>query len=97
MSDEKEFLLRAVTAIASLEEAANLLEDLLTPREIEEFRLRMDIARRLYQGQTYEAIQAETGASSTTISRVRRALLRGAGGYRAILERLLPEGAKGHR
>lgn len=93
MSDQTEFLLRAVTSVASIEEAANLLEDLLTPREIEEFRLRLDIARRLYGGQTYEVIQAETGASSTTISRVRRALYRGAGGYRAILERLLPGGA----
>ncbi|EQD31485.1 TrpR like protein, YerC/YecD, partial [mine drainage metagenome] len=58
----------------------------------EELRLRMDIARRLHQGQTYEAIQAGTGASSTTISRVRRALFRGAGGYRAVLDRLLPKG-----
>ncbi|MDA8346821.1 MAG: YerC/YecD family TrpR-related protein [Thermaerobacter sp.] len=91
MDHETEFLLEALTAIASSEEAHHLLEDLLTPREIEELSLRMDIARRLHQGQTYEVIQQETGASSTTISRVRRALMRGAGGYRAVLGRLLPE------
>lgn len=90
MDRETEFLLRTLTAIASPEEARNLLDDLLTPREIDELCLRMDIARRLHEGQTYEVIQQETGASSTTISRVRRALFRGAGGYRAILDRLLP-------
>lgn len=90
MNDETGFLLRALTALTSEGEAVNLLEDLLTPREIEELALRMDIARRLHQGQTYEAIQSQTGASSTTISRVRRALFRGAGGYRAVLARLVP-------
>ena len=91
MEQEDQFLLKALLTLESEGEAGNLLEDLLTPREIDELRLRMDIARRLYDGQTYERIQLETRASSTTISRVRRALWRGAGGYRAVLSRLMPE------
>ncbi len=90
MEIDHRFLLQVLTSLASEDEAAQLLDDLLTPREIDDLHLRMDIARRLYEGQTYEQIQLETRASSTTISRVRRALWRGAGGYHAVLSRLLP-------
>jgi TrpR-related protein YerC/YecD len=91
MDRPPDFLLQVLSGLASEDEAARLVEDLLTPREIEDLRLRIDIARRLYEGETYEQIQKETRASSTTISRVRRALWRGSGGYRTALARLLPE------
>ena len=91
MDRPPDFLLRILAGLASEDEAARLVEDLMTPREIEDLRLRIDIARRLYEGETYEQIQKDTRASSTTISRVRRALWRGAGGYRTALARLLPE------
>jgi TrpR-related protein YerC/YecD len=87
------FMFQVLSQVRSPEELAALLEDWLTPREIEELQLRIDIARRLYQGQTYEVIQEQTGASSTTISRVRRCLYHGAGGYRTVLSRLLPSRA----
>ena len=42
----------------------------------------------LRAGVTYQEIAKETGASSATISRVNRALLYGADGYRRVLDAL---------
>lgn len=96
MDRENEFLLRALLSLRTPEEAQSLLDDILTPHELDELCLRLDIARRLHAGQTYEAISQETGASSTTISRVRRCLFRGAGGYRSVLDRLQPRAGARH-
>lgn len=88
MADDVGLLYAALSMVQSSAELGQLLEDWLTPHEQDELVLRLDIARRLDRGQTYEVIQAETGASSTTVSRVRRCLYRGAGGYRLVLDRL---------
>lgn len=88
MADAREFLFAALRTIQTPEELGRLLEDWLTPHELEELTLRLDIARRLNAGETYEVIQQQTGASSTTVSRVRRCLTRGAGGYRLVFDRL---------
>jgi TrpR-related protein YerC/YecD len=88
MDEAMRFVYQALSQVESPEELARLFEDWLTPREIEELKSRLDIAYRLYRGQTYETIQQETGASSTTISRVRRCIYYGAGGYRLVFERL---------
>ncbi len=90
VNHETELLYAALGTVRTAGEWERLLEDWLTPRELEELTLRLDIARRLYQGQTYETIQQETGASSTTISRVRRCVFHGAGGYQLVLQRLGP-------
>jgi TrpR-related protein YerC/YecD len=88
VNDGLDFMFAALSTIHTSDELGRFLEDWLTPRELEELTLRLDIARRLNAGQTYEIIQADTGASSTTISRVRRCLVRGAGGYRLVFNRL---------
>ena len=49
---------------------------------------RFAVARMLDQGLTYDEIAARTGASSATISRVRRFLTYGADGYTLVLKRL---------
>ena len=46
------------------------------------------VARMLADGQSYQQTIAETGASSATISRVKRCLDYGAGGYKTVLDRL---------
>ena len=51
--------------------------------------------RMLDEGMHYSDIEAATGASSTTISRVSRALNYGADGYRAVLGRLSQKGEQG--
>lgn len=62
-----------------------LLEDLFTVREIRETSQRLVVARLLAAGKSYAAIEAETGASATTIARVSKCLSYGAGGYERAL------------
>ncbi len=81
-------LYEALLSLRTDEECRAFLEDLLTPGEIEAFVQRLEVARLLARGSTYEAAAEQTGASATTISRVRRALYRGAGGYRLVLGRM---------
>jgi TrpR-related protein YerC/YecD len=95
VSGDLEFAFAVLSQVRNTEELGRLLEDWLTFREQEELMLRLNIARRLFLGQTYETIETETGASSTTISRVRRALYRGAEGYRTVFERLAAAGRLG--
>ena len=86
-SKEAQALLDALSLVRSQEEMRCFLRDLLTEKEIEEFSLRWKVARMLSEGAPYTTIVEETGMSSTTIARVQKWLMRGAGGYRLILER----------
>ncbi len=46
---------------------------------------RLEVARMLDEGCIYETIVEKTGASTATISRVKRCLVYGADGYRSVL------------
>ncbi|MDQ7858024.1 MAG: YerC/YecD family TrpR-related protein [Armatimonadota bacterium] len=84
-------LCRALLTLRTVEECYRFLEDLCTIAEVKALAARLEVARLLAQGRTYEEIERRTGASSATISRVRRFLFYGADGYRRVLARL--EGA----
>lgn len=74
-------LVRAILALETEEECRAFLEDLMTGREIQDCSQRLLVARLLRQRLVYSRIAEETGASSATISRVRRSMLdNGAGG-----------------
>ena len=78
-----------LTVLATLDEPDDvfaLLEDLFTVREIRETSQRLLVARLLAAGKSYAAIEAETGASATTIARVSKWLNYGSGGYKRALE-----------
>ncbi|MDR7418582.1 MAG: YerC/YecD family TrpR-related protein [Armatimonadota bacterium] len=81
-------LCRALLTLESTEECYRFLEDLCTINEIKALATRLEVARLLHAGKTYEEVARRTGASSATISRVRRFLEYGADGYRLVLERL---------
>ncbi len=81
-------LCEAILSLRSVDECYNLLEDLLTISELQSIAQRLAVAEMLDQGQTYDEIEHATGASSATISRVKRALAFGADGYRLVLDRL---------
>jgi len=69
-------------------ECYSFFEDLATINEIKEFSQRLEVARMLNEGSTYEEIAHKTGASSATISRVKKCLNYGADGYKLVIERL---------
>ena len=81
-------LYAALCSLESPDEAAALLSDLCTPREVEELARRLEVAALLREGRSYLAVSHETGASSTTVSRVSKCLNGPVGGYCLVLDRL---------
>ena len=79
-------LLTVLTKLDEPDDVFALLEDLFTVREIRETSQRLLVARLLAAGKSYAAIEAETGASATTIARVSKCLSYGSGGYKRALE-----------
>ena len=83
-----EQLVRSVLLLENEEDVRAFLTDLCTPREICDFAQRLQVARYLDEGEPYVEVQARMGASSTTVSRVSKALNGEQGGYRRILIKL---------
>ena len=81
-------LIKAILNLENEQECEALLEDLMTRKEVTDIAQRMLVAKRLSEQTVYNKIVEETGASTATISRVSKALERGAGGYTLVLERL---------
>lgn len=84
-------LIKAIVSIETDEECSAFLEDLCTMSEIKSMAQRLEVAKMLEQGMVYSEIAQKTGSSTATISRVKRALDYGTGGYRVVLERLEAE------
>jgi len=82
-------LYETIVKLKDVEECRRFFEDLCTPTEMRAMEQRFDVAVFLQQGWVYLDILEKTGASSATISRVRRAMLEhGAGGImQEIIER----------
>lgn len=78
----------AVLALRDAEECYRFFEDVATIGEIKALAQRWHVARMLDAGHTYDDIVAATGASTATISRVKKCLQYGADGYRLVLDRL---------
>ncbi len=83
-----EALLEALLLLEGPDEVFAFLQDIATVREIQDLAQRLAVARMLDAGRHYSDIEAATGASSTTISRVSRSLNYGADGYRTVIDRL---------
>ncbi len=81
-------LLRVFLALKNEKECWKFFRDLLTEAEIKEFANRWKVARMLDQKNYYEAIEKETGVSSTTIARVNKWRTKGEGGFKTMLRRL---------
>lgn len=67
--------------------AKQFLVDLCTPQELEAMADRWQVAQLVHQGVPYRKISEHTGASTTTVTRVARALTYGEKGYLTLLER----------
>ena len=84
-------LYETIVKLKDVDECSRFFEDLCTPTELRAMEQRFDVAVYLQQGWVDLDILEKTGASSATISRVRRAMLEhGAGGV--MQEIILREG-----
>lgn len=81
-------LCQAVLSLSSMDECYQFFEDICTISELKSMSQRLEVARMLKAGHTYDDIVEQTGASTATISRVKRCLNYGADGYKTVLERL---------
>ncbi|MBQ8807790.1 MAG: hypothetical protein IJZ81_00610 [Clostridia bacterium] len=77
----------AVLSLTSREDCKIFFEDICTIKELETMSQRLEVAKMLLEGKTFNEIVAATGASTTTISRVNRCLNYGDGGYKAVIEK----------
>ncbi len=78
----------SIVAITDREEAYRFLEDVATFSEIRAFAQRLQVANLLLKGMSYPQIVQATGASTATISRVKKFVEYGADGYKDVLEKL---------
>ncbi len=81
-------LFEAVLTLETLDDCYKFFDDLCTVGEIQSLAQRLEVARMLRQGNTYNKIETETGASTATISRVKRCLNYGNDGYQLALDRM---------
>ncbi|MGI6486097.1 MAG: hypothetical protein GX759_07730 [Thermoanaerobacterales bacterium] len=81
-------LFDAILLLKSRDECYKFFEDICTIGEVQSMAQRLQVAEMLRQGCKYTDIVDVTGASTATISRVKRFLDYGANGYKIILERL---------
>lgn len=80
-------LFEAVLKLNSLEDCRKFFEDVCTIKELQDITQRLEVARLLKEGNNYQNISKETGASTATISRVNKCLNYGSGGYDIVLEK----------
>ena len=72
-------LYEAISGLSTPEEVRALLIDLCTPQELMALNQRFAVAKMLWEGKYYSEIIEATGASSATVSRVKRSLYSGEG------------------
>lgn len=86
--DFADHLFDAILLLKNRDECYQFFEDIATVGEIKALGQRLEVAKMLRTGKTYEDIVEKTGVSTATISRVKRSLYYGADGYSMILDRL---------
>lgn len=86
-----DLLVKAILSVKTEDECTALIEDLMTIKEVNDMAQRMLVAKLLSEQTVYNKIVEETGASTTTISRVNRAYTYGSGGYKKALSVICAE------
>ena len=81
-------LFDAFLALETREECYQFFDDLCTVKEVADMAQRLEAAKLLLEGKTYEQIVKKAEISTATISRINRCIQYGSGGYQTIIERL---------
>jgi len=87
-SAQADSFFEAVLKLETMEECYRFFEDICTIKEVQAIAQRLEVAKLLKANKTYNEIEAETGASTATISRINRSLNYGADGYKMIFTKL---------
>ena len=81
-------LFEAILSLENMEECDTFFEDLCTMKELADMAQRLEAAKMLLDGKTYEQIVREVEISTATISRINRCIQYGSGGYRDTIEKV---------
>ena len=81
-------LFDAILSLETREECYDIFEDLCTVKEISDMAQRLEAAKLLLDGSTYEQIVKTVEISTATISRINRCIQYGTGGYRQTIEKV---------
>ena len=81
-------LFDAILSLETREECYDFFEDLCTMKELADMVQRVEAAKMLLSGNTYEQIVKNVEISTATISRVNRSLNYGNDGYDMVFSRL---------
>ena len=81
-------LFDGILSLKTREECYQFFEDIATMSEVHAIAQRLQVAKMLTEGLTYNVIEKETKASTAAISRVRRCINYGSDGYEMVLDRL---------
>jgi len=76
-----------IAMLRSRDEVKRFFKDLLTLSEVVMISRRIQIAKRLLEGSTYEDIRRDLKASAATIAQVEKWVNNGFGGYKEIIKR----------
>lgn len=77
-------LYKAILSLNSIDDCEQFFSDLCTKKELDSFARRIEAAKLLKSGETYEKIIEKTEISSATLSRVSKAYKNGKG-YKKFL------------
>ena len=78
----------ALSVLETKEEYYRFFEDVCTVVELKAIAQRFEVAKMLSEDKIYADIDKDTGASTATISRVKKCLNYGADGYKLVLNKL---------
>jgi TrpR-related protein YerC/YecD len=84
-------LFQAILTLEDEEECFRFFEDVCTVNELLSIAQRFEVAKMLKEGHTYTEVAELTGASTATISRVKRSLNYGEDGYEMVFSRMKTE------
>lgn len=88
---------QGILSLDSIEECYAFFDDLCTVNEIKTMVQRFQVAKMLYNHNTYSEIEAEANASTATISRVKRSLNHGNHSYEKMFARMKEQADKGSK
>ena len=83
--EKYDVLYKPILKLKSVEDCKKYFE-VCTIKEIEDISQRLDVAKFLKEGKSYQEVSSLTGASTATISRVNKCINYGAGGYSVVLD-----------
>ena len=82
---------KAVLTLKDAKEAREFFEDVCSLSELKSMEQRYEVAEMLSDEKVYTEIMDKTGASSATVSRVKRMLFYGTGCLNKVIKRLKAE------